>query len=769
MRIDHHQLIFWYSLLQAVSIAACLHSFGYLLAALFGMIIYFFVTAITITMTNRPDARSETFKKFSEHVGLVGTVSFVLLIAYSSILSALMVFIVFALVALNFQTHEYRKLYLGMVVCFVLLCAGAVESKAGSFLIWLVMFGISLSFCLGSAYVAQLEKASNHIACRARDYWPACVYLLSLTLIIYLVLPRFPAGNIGGYPGSDHFYKNEAWEKEAEENNSNSFEDQLKDLQSEQHRMEDIKGSKIDDSAHDDETDETNSDIVKSTLSDDNGRFHYKGFDDELDVNETNDSLSDEGSVPPNLLVAYLRSDQPLYLRLQTFDFFDGVRWKKTNLSSVKKTIPFGGLDLNAIQQGAKILGYDFEAVVQIGNQIPLSAVPTHLNFPSIAVSMDAYGQLKAPGSILPGTSYSAKSAIYIKGNRVYAEQKSPSNKDIFLQRPNSMDNRIALLASEVSEAFMSVEGKSVALEQYLRLNYSYSVESLFNSQGRTPLAGFLFDKKEGHCEYFASALAIMLRTIGIPSRLVTGFSATSQNPLTGYFEIYAYDAHAWVEAYIEGKGWLVLEPTPIYNGPFPEKVKLSAEKIDRYVERLNDMQHLMKGNTDFSFEALWRTLWNAVKTALVLAISLIKAFLIDYKVLVLTLIITIMLALFLMPTIMRHYKIKQIITTAKQAQHLDQDKRLDIYMECIEDLLRQKVNLRSEPLTIERWLERFANLNLPIEQMAHGFNLFKYARKDQVNALGDYELLFNHLSKLKSNEVSALISVSALTKLKNG
>ena len=77
----------------------------------------------------------------------------------------------------------------------------------------------------------------------------------------------------------------------------------------------------------------------------------------------------------------------------------------------------------------------------------------------------------------------------------------------------------------------------------------------------------FLFETKTGHCEYFASAMAIMLRLQGVPARLVTGFSATNKNPLTGYFEVRALDAHAWVEAYFPAHGWVTFEPTPAKAG----------------------------------------------------------------------------------------------------------------------------------------------------------------------------------------------------------
>ena len=81
------------------------------------------------------------------------------------------------------------------------------------------------------------------------------------------------------------------------------------------------------------------------------------------------------------------------------------------------------------------------------------------------------------------------------------------------------------------------------------------------------PLAYFLFVRRKGHCEYFASSMAVMLRTLGIPSRVATGFLSGVYNPMTGWQVIRASDAHSWVEAWIPGQGWTTFDPTP--SDPF--------------------------------------------------------------------------------------------------------------------------------------------------------------------------------------------------------
>lgn len=137
-----------------------------------------------------------------------------------------------------------------------------------------------------------------------------------------------------------------------------------------------------------------------------------------------------------------------------------------------------------------------------------------------------------------------------------------------YLQLPARLDRRIPELAREITKNSATPFDKAQRIESYLRGSYAYTLK-LTGKPGQDPLAHFLFEARAGHCEYFASAMAIMLRTLGIPSREVNGFLPGEYNDMAGDYIVRASDAHSWVEVYFPGEGWHVFDPTPssIENG----------------------------------------------------------------------------------------------------------------------------------------------------------------------------------------------------------
>src|SRR5215468_3593344 len=137
-----------------------------------------------------------------------------------------------------------------------------------------------------------------------------------------------------------------------------------------------------------------------------------------------------------------------------------------------------------------------------------------------------------------------------------------PDISEKYLQLPLELDARIPALATSATSRGVTPYDKAAVLESFLKTKYAYTL-NLTGNPGKDPLAHFLFETRAGHCEYFASAMTVMLRTLGIPSREVNGFLPGEYNDLGGDYIVRASDAHSWVEAYFPGNGWVAFDPTP--------------------------------------------------------------------------------------------------------------------------------------------------------------------------------------------------------------
>jgi hypothetical protein len=157
---------------------------------------------------------------------------------------------------------------------------------------------------------------------------------------------------------------------------------------------------------------------------------------------------------------------------------------------------------------------------------------------------------------------------------RNYPTQLAP-----YLRLP-ATDPRIPRLAAQITSSANTDFDKAAAIENYLKSHFGYTLQ-LPQDYVRDPIANFLFERKQGHCEYFASAMAVMLRTLGIPSRVVNGFRSDEFNDLTGNYVVRAKDAHSWVEAFFPGYGWQTFDPTPAGYGGSPQGWRRVALYID--------------------------------------------------------------------------------------------------------------------------------------------------------------------------------------------
>ena len=306
-------------------------------------------------------------------------------------------------------------------------------------------------------------------------------------------------------------------------------------------------------------------------------RYHLAGFSNEVSLGEIGEIKRRD---TPVMHVRFDPAhDHPPLLRWRgtALAHFDGRRWFNRDWRGDPLRPSPNGLTLSDWRPG-KGLSY----AVHI-NDVSLDGVLFFVGTPQ-SLRIDAPLILHTPvdsyrviSGNVTGLNYSAYSYLeqppyWMPGDADAApDELDPDARKVYLALP-PLDIRIWTLTKSVTTGQRTAEAKARTIERYLRSTYQYTLE-LPKVEAAEPLANFLFRRKKGHCEYFASAMAVMLRTAGIPSRVVTGFFGGIYNPVSGWQVIRASDAHSWVEAYIPRRGWTTFDPTP--PDPHPAGVSL--------------------------------------------------------------------------------------------------------------------------------------------------------------------------------------------------
>lgn len=131
-----------------------------------------------------------------------------------------------------------------------------------------------------------------------------------------------------------------------------------------------------------------------------------------------------------------------------------------------------------------------------------------------------------------------------------------------YLQLPPEIPDRVITLARDITKNATNNYDRALAISTWLSHNLDYTLE-MVSPGDREPIDFFLFDRKRGHCEYFASAMTILARAVGVPARNVNGFVGGEWNEYDQYVAVRGGDAHSWVEVYFPGAGWVTFDPTP--------------------------------------------------------------------------------------------------------------------------------------------------------------------------------------------------------------
>ena len=292
----------------------------------------------------------------------------------------------------------------------------------------------------------------------------------------------------------------------------------------------------------------------------------YPGFSDVVDL-RARGRLSDE-------LAFRVRAQQAALWRAEVFDRYEGSAWTITDDETVPLPQDGDGLSYavpDDITSRNDASGIDASKVVQTfyievtqPNVLFAASSARQVYFPSAGLRVDAAGSVRSPILLDEGLVYSVISEVPVTDAwwLRQAPDRVPQRLERYLQLPDDLPGRVGDLAAHITADRTTVHGRVLGVQSWLRTKTRYDLDVPRDPEGVEAVDHFLFETRRGYCEQIATSMAVMLRTLGIPTRLVTGYGPGQRNPLTGYFEVKQSDAHAWLEVFYAGVGWVQYDPT---------------------------------------------------------------------------------------------------------------------------------------------------------------------------------------------------------------
>ncbi len=277
-----------------------------------------------------------------------------------------------------------------------------------------------------------------------------------------------------------------------------------------------------------------------------------------------------------DLPVMKVRSSEPAYWSGLSFREYNGYSWltpeeepKQARAPVQPFRLAYGSDEPHA---ATRAVTQTYYLETEQPNIIFASYRPDLLYYPADYIYQDDSG-LKSPFPLDDGLVYSVISRHIVSERLISASRLEVKEGRLlpYLQLP-PMPERVVELARRITPAEGGPFARALAIEDFLKGEYEYSLDVPPLPSGEDAVDCFLFEHRRGYCEHFATAYAVLCRLAGIPSRVVTGYSTGDYNPFTGLYEVGLDDAHAWVEIYLEGIGWITREPTPGFSLPEPDR-----------------------------------------------------------------------------------------------------------------------------------------------------------------------------------------------------
>ena len=270
----------------------------------------------------------------------------------------------------------------------------------------------------------------------------------------------------------------------------------------------------------------------------------------------------------------------PGYLRGMAFDTLQGANWDMRGQTfQARAVVPsahapkpepgeesFRLRDTPSETGPWRTLGIFPSGRAQYAAFSPLGAVYMYAHRGSLSVDSEG---TPVSSSIPERASY----RVAVPENPEFSEL-SDARREQLTALPETTDPRVRELASRLTRECPTVREKIEAVTHFFTSNFTYQL-GIEIPEDEDPITYFLLNRPPAHCEYFASGAAVLLRLAGIPARYVTGYMVGAKNTYGGYWIARDRDAHAWVEAYDPGRGWVLVEATPPGGRPSPEGGRL--------------------------------------------------------------------------------------------------------------------------------------------------------------------------------------------------
>jgi len=297
----------------------------------------------------------------------------------------------------------------------------------------------------------------------------------------------------------------------------------------------------------------------------------YYGFG-----NQINQNL--RGVLKPKVVLR-VRSQAPGFWRVQAFDQYTGQGWELSREDQVLEvTRPTWSYRFQLYPTSfnlgrTKTVIQSYTAVSELPNIIPALSYPKRLYFPTREVAIDTEGSLRSPLALLEGLTYTVVSEVPVRDRTrlQQAPETYPDNiQKYYLDVPPEIADKVRekteqLLATS-PKPLTSASEKALYLAQALKQRYRIPdnpLELPYLQEDEDLVEAFLFNYEGGYPDHFSTALTIMLRSIGIPARLVVGFGTGQFNPFTGLYVVKNTDAYAMTEVYFPNYGWFAFDPIP--------------------------------------------------------------------------------------------------------------------------------------------------------------------------------------------------------------